>query len=53
VDYVRTEMLSRMQQTQQAGLVHMPRPMMVPKQGTAGRETGSATRQPAAKLGRK
>ena len=54
VDYVRTEMLSRMQQTQQAGLVHMPRPMMVPKQGTAGRETGSATRQPAAaKIGRK
>jgi hypothetical protein len=52
VDYVRTEMLSRMQQqTQQAGLVHMPRPMMVSKQG---KDSGSAIREQAgAKAGRK
>ena len=42
VDYVRTEMLTRMQQTQQAGLVHMPRPMVVPK---PGREPGAANRE--------
>jgi len=45
VDYVRTEMLTRMQQTQQAGLVHMPRPIMVPRQGVAGREQGAANRE--------
>lgn len=52
VDYVRTEMLSRMQQTQQAGLVHMPRPMMVPKQGAAAREHGGAKEQ-TGKTGRR
>ncbi len=52
VDYVRTEMLSRIQQTQQAGLVHMPRPMVVTKQGR--KEQGPGNReQPAAKSGRK
>jgi MerR family transcriptional regulator/heat shock protein HspR len=53
VDYVRTEMLTRMQQTQQAGLVHMPRPMMVPKQGAAGKEHGGGPKEPAAKGGRR
>jgi MerR family transcriptional regulator/heat shock protein HspR len=35
VDYVRTEMLTRMQQQQQpgSGLVPVPRPMMVPHRG--------------------
>ncbi len=43
VDYVRTEMLTRMQQqTQSSGLVPMPRPMVVAaKQGTGGREHGA------------
>ena len=56
VDYVRTEMLTRMQQTQQAGLVHMPRPIMVPKPGVAGREQGRerpAVESRAAKAGRR
>ena len=44
VDYVRTEMLTRMQQqTQQAGVVHMPRPVMVPK---PSREQGAARKEP-------
>ena len=52
VDYVRTEMLSRMQQqTQQAGLVHMPRPMVVPKQGNAGREQAAGGKQQSAVKG--
>jgi MerR family transcriptional regulator/heat shock protein HspR len=51
VDYVRTEMLTRMQQTQQAGLVHMPRPMVVPK---PGREHAAGSReQSGAKAGRR
>ena len=39
VDYVRTEMLARMQQQQQpgAGLVPMPRPAIVPQRSAAGR----------------
>jgi MerR family transcriptional regulator/heat shock protein HspR len=39
VDYVRTEMLARMQQQQQpgAGLVPMPRPTMVPQRPGAGK----------------
>jgi len=46
VDYVRTEMLSRMQQqTPGAGLVPMPRPVIVPpkakKQGVGLREHGA------------
>jgi MerR family transcriptional regulator/heat shock protein HspR len=62
VDYVRTEMLSRMQQqTQQAGLVPVARPMVVQRQGTGNREQGTAGRDHAgaapepraAKTGRK
>ena len=43
VDYVRTEMLSRMQQQSPgAGLVPMPRMVVVPKkQGIGGREQGT------------
>jgi len=38
VDYVRTEMLSRMQQqSPAAGLVPVARPMMVPQRGAPGR----------------
>jgi MerR family transcriptional regulator/heat shock protein HspR len=39
VDYVRTEMLARMQQQQQPspGLVPMPRPAIVPQRGAAGK----------------
>jgi MerR family transcriptional regulator/heat shock protein HspR len=39
VDYVRTEMLARMQQQQApaAGLVPVPRPMIVPVRGTGAR----------------
>ena len=38
VDYVRTEMLARMQQQQpQAGLVPMPRPAIVPQRVAAGK----------------
>ncbi len=38
VDYVRTEMLARMQQQQpQAGLVPMPRPAIVPQRAAAGK----------------
>jgi len=46
VDYVRTEMLSRMQQQQQpgAGLVPVARPMMVPRAPAAGK--ASAFRSP-------
>jgi MerR family transcriptional regulator/heat shock protein HspR len=53
VDYVRTEMLTRMQQqSQQAGLVHMPRPMVAPKQGAASKEQGGKE-QTTAKSGRR
>ena len=45
VDYVRTEMLTRMQQQSQApGLVPMSRPVIVPlkkKQGTGAKEQGT------------
>jgi MerR family transcriptional regulator/heat shock protein HspR len=39
VDYVRTEMLARMQQQQQpgAGLVPVPRPAIVPQRAAAGK----------------
>jgi MerR family transcriptional regulator/heat shock protein HspR len=38
VDYVRTEMLARMQQQQpSAGLVPMPRPAIVPQRAAAGK----------------
>jgi MerR family transcriptional regulator/heat shock protein HspR len=38
VDYVRTEMLSRMQQQQPgAGLIPMPRPAIVPQRAVAGK----------------
>jgi len=38
VDYVRTEMLARMQQQQpQAGLVPMPRPVIVAQRAAAGK----------------
>jgi hypothetical protein len=38
VDYVRTEMLSRIQQQQpSAGLVPMPRPVIVPQRAAAGK----------------
>jgi MerR family transcriptional regulator/heat shock protein HspR len=37
VDYVRTEMLARMQQQPSAGLVPMPRSVIVPVKGAAGR----------------
>jgi MerR family transcriptional regulator/heat shock protein HspR len=56
VDYVRTEMLTRMQQqTQQAGLVPLARPVVVAaKQGTGNREQGAGHREHgAAKGGRK
>ena len=46
VDYVRTEMLTRMQQqTQPAGLVPVPRPIVVAKQGTGSREHGAGVRE--------
>ena len=39
VDYVRTEMLSRMQQQQQSpGLVPIPRPVVVPRRSGSGNE---------------
>jgi len=37
VDYVRTDMLARMQQQPQAGLVPMPRPAMVAQRAAAGK----------------
>jgi MerR family transcriptional regulator/heat shock protein HspR len=50
VDYVRTEMLSRIQQQgpQTAGLVRMPRPVIVPQRG-AGRVMTLKTAGPAQK----
>ena len=42
VDYVRTEMLARMQQQQpQAGLVPMPRPAIFPQRAAAGKACGA------------
>jgi len=49
VDYVRTEMLTRMQQqTQSAGLVPVARPMVVAKPGAGGREHAAAAERSAA-----
>jgi MerR family transcriptional regulator/heat shock protein HspR len=43
VDYVRTEMLSRMQHQQQSpGLVPMPRPAIVTRRHATSEETGAA-----------
>jgi MerR family transcriptional regulator/heat shock protein HspR len=50
VDYVRTEMLSRIQQQQpSAGLVPMPRPAFVPQRAAAGKAAALAGKAAAVK----
>jgi len=55
VDYVRTEMLGRMQQAQMqtAGLVPAPRPAIVPHKGGAGRTIAMQTTVVSGKSGPK